>query len=302
MRFTDYNPFASHNWRGWVHASRPDLPAGDPLAWLEAQPRTAVHERPTACTYRVEKDGRPVAFVKHVTGLRDHDPHNRSLLRRFRWRLRRARVFRVLRISVRMQRAGVGVPRVLLAAKQTQGWAAQELLITEAVPARTVYQHLLACNSADERRTLLAKVGRWMAAFHDAGFIHGDLALGNVLVDDAHANWWVIDNERTRRWPIGPPAQRRRRNLIQAVFRTLLVFPWSDARQLLFHYYEQRGGDARWKRRQRLLVLRGVRRRFRARCRSVERQRFISQDIADEADSPRARFIADARQVVKSQS
>ena len=134
------------------------------------------------------------------------------------------RAVRAFRASLMLADAGFLSPTVVAA-----GWLGHDrlrrrsFLITEEVAdAQRAYEYLISQSSSQrpctlrERRDLLRSLGRTIGRMHRAGIVHGDLRPGNVLARQAPGGWefFLIDNERTRKWP-WVPRRLRLKNLVQ---------------------------------------------------------------------------------------
>jgi len=101
------------------------------------------------------------------------------------WRDRR--VLRALEAAGRLRAAGVATPDVLAAGcRMVFGSLWAYVLVTEAIPGGASLQTLLAGQPLPRRRRRLARgAGRSVRALHDAGFVHADLNLANLVAADA---------------------------------------------------------------------------------------------------------------------
>ncbi len=141
--------------------------------------------------------------------------------------------------SIQMRRAGFHTPPVL-----TYGRCATRLeyMLTESV-SYPALNALLIRNSGSsilpfaERSRLLRAFGGEVARLHRAGWIHGDLRLGNVLCncsnDIQHPEFWYLDNEGSRR---SYNARQQRRNLVQLVMTPREIQSRTDQLRLLQGY------------------------------------------------------------------
>ena len=140
----------------------------------------------------------------------------RALLRRSnyaksgaQWRdfFRTAGPFRAFRSALALERAGIATPRVLAAgiARSFHVPKAGYLLVEEIVPAVTLAQ--LARRPGPIPAPVIRRVAEMIARMHQEGFIHGDLTINNVLLDE-QSRPWFIDLERGRRCP-GPVSWRQ---------------------------------------------------------------------------------------------
>lgn len=122
-----------------------------------------------------------------------------------RWRdLRRAR--REERRLVELARAGLPVPEVLGLRKTPEGVE----LRTRWIPGARPLAEILAEASGPPDQ-LAAELGRLLAALHRAGFAHGDLHPGNVVID-AEQRAWLVDAAAIGRCS----SVRQMRDLVQA--------------------------------------------------------------------------------------
>jgi tRNA A-37 threonylcarbamoyl transferase component Bud32 len=117
-----------------------------------------------------------------------------------KWRdcFRTAGPLRAFRSALAMERAGLPAARVL-AAGIRRAWRVPQagyLLVEEIPNAVTLAQ--LAQRPQGLSRGAIRSVVEEIVRLHDAGFMHGDLTINNVLLDDAGKPWF-IDLERTRR-------------------------------------------------------------------------------------------------------
>lgn len=134
-------------------------------------------------------------------------PGGRALLRRSsyanrhaRWRdcFRTAGPLRAFRQALALERAGIATPRVLAAgvARVFRVPRAGYLLVEEIAPATTLAK--LAQQPGYVPPLVTRRVAEMIARMHGLGFIHGDLTINNVLLDE-HLQPWFIDLERGRR-------------------------------------------------------------------------------------------------------
>ncbi len=209
-------------------------------------PAEAFNERPGSRTLRVEaasgdgasRDGAsgdsasPHAYVKHTS--------------RTVWsaltHLSGSEALRVRRLSGAISRRGIGVPAVRMALTRVGPRAVENLLVMDAMHGDSLGDLLDKASPRDLVRALRLTAAE-TAALHNAGFSHGDLVPGNLIItgrprgstpprpDPAPTAPMVptapavvfIDNDRTRRvW--GPWVFRARfRNVSQMVYRLMLA-------------------------------------------------------------------------------
>jgi predicted unusual protein kinase regulating ubiquinone biosynthesis (AarF/ABC1/UbiB family) len=126
---------------------------------------------------------------------------------------------------------------MVLAARRRQGWTVEEVMITQAVEGDNFQSLLLADTAPVEKQDLLVKAGVATAQWHSAGFLHGDLLPGNLIVDRA-GNLVFMDNDRTLWLTRRMPLFLRRRNLAQMAFRILVISGEDAGRRYLQAYFD----------------------------------------------------------------
>ena len=183
---------------------------------------TVLHARPFRAVALEEHDGAQVVVKRF------HHPNP------FLASFDRARARRELAALVELERAGLPVPEPLGLRATDAGW---ELRLRTVEGARTLRELLEGTASMPggwER--LLARLGELLARLQAAGWEHGDLHAGNVLVD-ARGRPWLIDFQRARR--AAPDAARRldevvecaamARELLSARLRARFLLSWLEA-------------------------------------------------------------------------
>ncbi|WP_026305923.1 lipopolysaccharide kinase InaA family protein [Thioalkalivibrio sp. ALMg9] len=119
--------------------------------------------------------------------------------------------------SIQMKQAGFQTPRV--AGWGCSGWRG-EFVVTYALPYPSTEELFIGSRDRGQalrdHRDLLKAFGKEIGRLHQAGWIHGDLRLGNVLCDrNALAEtsiFWFLDNEGNRK---STSRIERLKNLIQ---------------------------------------------------------------------------------------
>jgi len=112
------------------------------------------------------------------------------------------------------------------------------LAVTDAIALNLYFNGI---EGLARRRRFLQTLGCEIGRLHGHGIFHGDLRVGNVLVQEAGDTWrfWLLDNERTVQFGI-LPERRRIKNLVQL---HLFVKNLTDSdRWRFFHAYCQAGG------------------------------------------------------------
>ena len=184
---------------------------------------------------------------------------------------RSSKAARFLRQSVRLSAAGFFVPTVIAAGEERKGrHLKRAFVLTMEVPSEPA--PLFLRNRVDapsalawaEKRLALESLGREVRRLHDAGFVHGDLVPSNIFVDRATGGgfrFYLMDHDRTRRYPNWFGLSLRRRNLVQLnrlplpgitlqdrirFFRAYCGRPkWSGAERKLLFWFERKTRERR---------------------------------------------------------
>ena len=171
-------------------------------------------------TVRLEPAGgksAPVLFLKIF-----HPPARIDAVKDF---CRDSRAARFLRQVVALSAAGFFVPTVVAAGEERKGRRLKRAFVLtreitgEAVPVflRKRYE---GSNGLlwREKRLALESLGHEIRRLHDTGFVHGDLVPFNIFVarePGGGFRFYLMDHDRTRRYPTGFGRSLRRRNLVQ---------------------------------------------------------------------------------------
>jgi 3-deoxy-D-manno-octulosonic acid kinase len=126
----------------------------------------------------------------------------------------RPRFLREIALAEALREAGIPTPPVLAGlAYLTPLWHRADVA-TERVDGRDLASTLFGDDapSGPSRRDLLHAVGRLVRRLHEAGFVHPDLQLRNVLVDTGSGAVWLLDVDTCRRIA-ATDDDRRRANL-----------------------------------------------------------------------------------------
>jgi hypothetical protein len=112
---------------------------------------------------------------------------------------------------------------VVYGMKKTLLFIKKDFLITKGVPGDRTYQYFqsrfhlpLSSEMCTEKRELLCAAGYEIGRLHGMGIFHGDLRVGNVIIDSGESSprFYFIDNEKTRRYRM-LPEKKRLKNLVQ---------------------------------------------------------------------------------------
>lgn len=135
------------------------------------------------------------------------------------------------RMGLALLAAGVPTPEpLLLAVNKPMRLHRATVLVTRPLESpRLLTDELKRRLAAREPiRPLLADVARLAAAFHDAGFFHGDFTASNVLLAGTPGapSLWLIDLDRAKDFRSLPPTPRRWLQCLD--LRLLLLTTWGE--------------------------------------------------------------------------
>jgi serine/threonine protein kinase len=120
-------------------------------------------------------------------------------------------------------------------------------MVTREVPGERTYQYFrnrfasdLSCELIAEKRALLNAVGHEIGRLHRSGICHGDLRVGNIIIDGkgSAARFFFIDNEKTRRYKT-LRKRKRLKNLVQLNMVLLPQITKTDRLRFLNAYIEE---------------------------------------------------------------
>lgn len=258
----DYETFQSSGWRGLIHpAWSGRFQGADPLSALRAQEHEVIRDRPSAVTLRVRWDG-TVLYAKRMTALKDHERGVDAGWQRLRWRIGGCGALRTLDVCRAMERCGLSVPRVVLAARRPTASGHEELFVAEAADGAPFRPRRLSAAEQPLFPEYCRLLGRRIADLHRHGFIHGHLLLGHLFITRGRDEVVFIDNDENRRPRFFGKAAARRKNLEQLLSQ-LVHAPGGAAlaRAVLDAYFRHAGLPESAARSWRVKVLRNVRRR-----------------------------------------
>jgi 3-deoxy-D-manno-octulosonic acid kinase len=141
--------------------------------------------------------------------------------------------------ALRLRSAGVPTPEVIAAGwRSVAGPFCALALLTEAIPGESLHARFSA--SADpprERRALLRAAGEAVRKMHDAGFVHADLNLGNLVVGAGGGEPIVhiidLDGGRFTTPPLDRAALGNLRRLLRSWEKFIAPEVPADARDLV---------------------------------------------------------------------
>lgn len=139
---------------------------------------------------------------------------------------RSSKAFRFWRQGVALASAGFKVPLTIAAGEHRYwGFLKRAFVLTAAVSGRPLPIVLADLAQSSDRRGCfnakrdgVAQLAQIIREFHRQGFVHGDMIASNLLVADGAGNgpsFFMMDNDRTRRYPAWFRPALWKRNLIQ---------------------------------------------------------------------------------------
>jgi len=139
---------------------------------------------------------------------------------------RRSKALQAWRQGLALSEAGFNVPIALAAGTRRHfGALRRGFILTQKVEGEGAPEFLRE-NYADQRdkrrlkikRTGIKQLAVTIRRFHDGGFVHGDLVATNIFIHrsaDDQIDFYFMDNDRTRRYPLWLRQTLWKRNLIQ---------------------------------------------------------------------------------------
>lgn len=139
---------------------------------------------------------------------------------------RDSKAFRAWRQGMALSEAGFDVPLTIAAGEQRRfGFLRRAFILSRRVDGQALHLFLRDLTKNGQGQLLFAnkragvrRVANLVRQFHLKGFVHGDLVASNILVAEAAGGqplFYLMDNDRTRRYPKWLPQSLWKRNLIQ---------------------------------------------------------------------------------------
>jgi Lipopolysaccharide kinase (Kdo/WaaP) family/Glycosyltransferase family 9 (heptosyltransferase) len=163
--------------------------------------------------------------------------------------LRRSKAFRFWRQGVALHESGFHVPLTVAVGEQRRfGFVQRAFVLTESIEGRALPGFLAQRDArrADPRDLArkwqnIRAFGSLVRRFHRLGFVHGDMVASNILVGetaDDRVKFYLMDNDRTRRFPVWFPQSLWRRNLVQLNRMPLAGISLQDRMRFLHAYLD----------------------------------------------------------------
>jgi tRNA A-37 threonylcarbamoyl transferase component Bud32 len=220
----DYLRIREAEWTGYLHPDFEQVPTScliDPEHYDERRgPVEKVQSSDTAEVYR------------YAIQLQ-HGKSELLYLKRYPYRsqtdvvislFRPSRAKRAFGAGLMLEKHGIDTPQIAAFLQKKDGlFCTEDILITRAMTDAIALGEVLRLNRTNrgtmttrDRRGMIAEFGNLVGRMHAMGICHGDLRWGNIFVSQQRSGWtfYLIDNERTRKYPI-LPFWLRRKNLVQ---------------------------------------------------------------------------------------
>ncbi len=209
----DYIEVCKDGWTGFVHTDFEHVSVSsliDPdCADDKRTPFEKVASSDTAKVYRysIEIQGnRKLLYLKKY-------PY-RSPADGFKHMFRPSRAERAFKAGLMLERQGLKTPRIVAFLQKKTGWKhSEDILITQALINAAPLSEVLFSNevkgrptTAKDKPAVIVDLGKAIGHMHLKGIYHGDLRWGNIFASRLASNWkfYLIDNERTQKYPILP--------------------------------------------------------------------------------------------------
>lgn len=198
---------------------RLDTPSGFDRA-LAAAPRVAGGRGPNALLESAEWPGRVRLRFGRRGGIFGPILGDRFLTPR-----RSEREFLLWRT---LESRGAPIPSAVMAIQRRQGlfwrsfFASREIEGAVSLSSMLDEWHASGAQEPRDMRGLARSVARAIRRLHDAGALHGDLHLGNILLDPSSTppTIWLVDLDRAR--PVSSPAPAARMRELMRLVRSIL--------------------------------------------------------------------------------
>jgi hypothetical protein len=177
--------------------------------------------------------------------------HSAEGLSAFKDLFRRSKAFRFWRQGVALRESGFHVPLTVAVGEQRRfRFVQRAFVLTESIEGRALPDFLARRDARREDSRDLARkwegikaFGNLVRRFHQLGFVHGDMVASNILVGetvDDGIKFYLMDNDRTRRFPLWFPQSLWRRNLVQLNRMPLPTISLQDRMRFLHAYLDAR--------------------------------------------------------------
>lgn len=203
----------------------------------------------------------PITIKMHIAGAgRDEGLylkifHRSAGLAAFKDGFRDSKAVRSLKQGVALAELGFCVPFAVAAGEERKCRILKRaFILTRAIPGKPLPLFLLDFTvgsdkrlAFSEKRKELKRLALAIRSFHQLGFVHGDLIPANILVSGdgpGKRRFFLMDNDRTRRYPPWFPQPLWKRNLVQLNRFPLPEITLQDRMRFLKYYlWARRWGE-----------------------------------------------------------
>jgi tRNA A-37 threonylcarbamoyl transferase component Bud32 len=148
--------------------------------------------------------------------------NNKDLKRKLKNSVRQTRPFKVLKTAQTLKDAGIFTPEVYAALNYRRGLLLKSsYLLSEflhsAQTAGKVFEKLVGEKNLE---IFLDKISQALVKIHDAGIIHGDIKISNIIIypnDNDSYDIGFLDLDSSRCYPEALPEKRRSRDLARLI-------------------------------------------------------------------------------------
>jgi Lipopolysaccharide kinase (Kdo/WaaP) family len=163
--------------------------------------------------------------------------------------LRHSKAFRFWRNGVALRESGFHVPMTVAVGEQRRcRFVQRAFVLTESIEGQALPDFLARREAGCADSKDLAR--KWegirvfaslVRRFHQLGFVHGDMVASNILVGESARDgikFYLMDNDRTRRFPLWFPQSLWKRNLVQLNRMPLRNISLQDRMRFLHAYLD----------------------------------------------------------------
>jgi Lipopolysaccharide kinase (Kdo/WaaP) family len=161
---------------------------------------------------------------------------------------RHSKAFRFWRQGVALRESGFHVPVTIAVGEQRRfRFIKRAFVLTEGIEGQALPDFLARREAGSASGNLARKwegiraFGSLVRRFHRLGFVHGDMVASNILVGEsalAGIEFYLMDNDRTCRFPLWFPQSLWRRNLVQLNRMPLPDISLQDRMRFLHAYLD----------------------------------------------------------------
>ena len=194
-------------------------------------------------TVRLEGVDREVYLKEYVCG---------SIVHFIKQLFRTSRAKRAFKATLMLAENDFRAPTIVAMGERRFGiFHTRNFLVTlDAANSKRIYEFIpesrtdLAKEQLLSKRELIRAFGQTVGRMHKAGIFHGDLRLGNVLVQKEQNMWrfFFLDNERTKRL-CRLPLRLQVKNLVQVNMKLPDTLTNTDRMRFFKEYWAENGGS-----------------------------------------------------------